>query len=132
MSDMTITIENADIVDAAACRVMMEGDLSSSDAASRRVYGEASRRVYGEASRRVYAEASVPAQRLDSAVVTVKATGRSAYAYCARAARRLLRSFTVKARAFAVAVESRVRAFLMNVFPKTGADILRQSAILNI
>jgi len=73
---------------------------------------------------------SVPAQRLDSEVVTVKATGRSAYAYCVRAARRVSWFITVKAREFAAAVESRVRAFLGSVFPMTGVDILRQSAIL--
>jgi len=74
----------------------------------------------------------VPAQQLDTEVVTVKTAGKTAYAYCARAARRLCRFITVKASAFAVVLESRVRAFLNNVFPKTGADILRQSAILNI
>ena len=75
---------------------------------------------------------SVPAQQFDAALVTVKTATKTAYAYCARAARRLRWFITVKASAFAVVLESRVRAFINNVFPKTGADILRQSAILNI
>jgi len=75
---------------------------------------------------------SVPAQQLDAVVVSVKTAGKTAYAYCARAARRLHWFITVRASAFAAVLESRVRAFLNNVFPKTGADILRQSAILNI
>ena len=75
---------------------------------------------------------SAPAQQFETETVTVKTAVKTAYAYCARAARRLRWFITVKASAFAVVLESRVRAFIQNVFPKTGADILRQSAILNI
>ena len=75
---------------------------------------------------------SVPAQVFDAGAVTVTTAVKTAYAYCARAARRLTHFITVKALAFTAVIESRVRAFLENVFPKTGADILRQSAILNI
>ena len=75
---------------------------------------------------------SAPAQQFETETVTVKTAVKTAYIYCARAARRLRRFITVKASAFAVVLESRVRAFMNNVFPKTGADILRQSAILNI
>ena len=75
---------------------------------------------------------TAPAQQFDAETVTVKAAVHTAYAYCVRAARRLRRFITVRASAFAAVVESRVRAFISNVFPKTGADILRQSAILNI
>ena len=75
---------------------------------------------------------SAPAQQFETETVTVKAATKTAYAYCARAARRLCWFITVKASAFAAVLESRVRAFINNVFPKTGADILRQSAILNI
>ena len=75
---------------------------------------------------------SAPAQQFETETVTVKTATKTAYAFCARAARRLRRFITVRASAFAVVLESRVRAFIQNVFPKTGADILRQSAILNI
>ena len=75
---------------------------------------------------------SAPAQQFDTETVTVKTAVKTAYTYCVRAARRLRWFITVKASAFAVVLESRVRAFIQNVFPKTGADILRQSAILNI
>jgi len=105
MSDQTITVENVDLVDAMSSSRQDKDEILVSDAEGLRVY--------------------------DDVIVTVKATGRSAYIYCVRAARRLSWFITVKARAFVVVVESRVRAFLNNVFPKTGADILRQSAILN-
>lgn len=75
---------------------------------------------------------SAPAQQFDAQTVTVKTAVKTAYAFCVRAARRLRWFITVRASAFAVVLESRVRAFIQNVFPKTGADILRQSAILNI
>ena len=75
---------------------------------------------------------SAPAEQFDTDSVTVKTAVKTAYIYCARAARRLRWFITVKASAFAVVLESRVRAFMNNVFPRTGADILRQSAILNI
>jgi len=75
---------------------------------------------------------AVPAQQFETETVTVKTARKTAYAFCAAAARRLRRFITVRASAFAAVLESRVRAFIENVFPKTGADILRQSAILNI
>lgn len=75
---------------------------------------------------------TAPAQQFDADSVTVKTAVKTTYAYCVRAARRLRWFITVRASAFAAVVESRVRAFINNVFPKTGADILRQSAILNI
>jgi len=77
-------------------------------------------------------EFSVPVSCVAEEAVTVKTVAKTTYAYCARAARRLRRFITVRARAFAAVLESRVRAYILNVFPKTGADILRQSAILNI
>jgi len=118
MSDQTITIESTDIVDAMSSSRQNKDNILISDAEGLRVYDAE--------------DLCVPAQALEFEVVTVKSTGRSAYVYCVRAARRLLRLITVKARAFAVVLESRVRAFINNVFPKTGADILRQSAILNM
>ena len=75
---------------------------------------------------------TAPAQQFETDTVTVKTATKTAYAFCARAARRLRWFITVRATAFAVVLESRVRAFIQNVFPKTGADILRQSAILNL
>lgn len=115
MSDLTISIN---------CDVRPDGETSES-----RLSTNVSVRPDGETSA---SRLSAPAQQFETEAVTVKTAVKTAYIYCARAARRLRWFITVKASAFAVVLESRVRAFINNVFPKTGADILRQSAILNI